>query len=253
MRYIFEFKLKDSTKMNCITNGLNKTQAVAECINGSRRIFGKGDFNQRKFRLDQNTPYNVEAWKPGDNTGKVVYGGREYSLLIYNGKQVMNWQLAAAGVKSVYNQLVNSLGPNIPMVFIYDMSQVPQKRSSKGKAESILKDKKAMNELLNRAVKQAQEVPGLGPYLAYIPLLCSMVYDYVNKDYRAVPVGTIIGITAALLYLVSPVDLIPDFIPVVGQMDDAAVIAYVLKSVNNDLKEYQKWKTEQARIGGQVQ
>jgi uncharacterized membrane protein YkvA (DUF1232 family) len=38
-------------------------------------------------------------------------------------------------------------------------------------------------------------------------------------------------LTALLVYLVLPIDLVPDFIPVVGYADDAVVVALVLRSV----------------------
>lgn len=231
---------------------MNKSEAITSCINSSRRLFGKGDFNQRKFRLDQNTPYSVESWGANKASGRVSCGNKQYSLLMFNGKQVNNWTLEAAGVKSVYNQMTNSLG-QVPITFIYDLGQIPQKKSSKRKAELVVKDKKATTDLLNKAIRHAQEVPGLGPYVADIPLLCNMIYDYVKGLYREIPIGTIIGCTAALLYFVSPIDLIPDFIPVVGQVDDVAVLAYVLKAVHNDLQEYGKWKNSQTSQAHQAQ
>ncbi len=49
-----------------------------------------------------------------------------------------------------------------------------------------------------------------------------------------------VAIVGALGYLVLPVDLIPDFIPVIGWVDDAAVIASVLAFVRSQIKE-QHW------------
>lgn len=138
-------------------------------------------------------------------------------------------------------QVVSSLGA-VPVTFIYDLGQVPQKKSSKNKAQQVIKDQKETYALLSKAVTHAKEVPGLGPYLADIPLLCSMIYDYAKGQYREVPIGTIIGCTAALIYFVSPIDMIPDFIPVVGQLDDVGVLVYALKAVHQDLQEYNRWK-----------
>lgn len=46
---------------------------------------------------------------------------------------------------------------------------------------------------------------------------------------RAVPVGVRIWLGVLLVYLISPIDLIPDFIPVLGYADDALVVAIALR------------------------
>jgi uncharacterized membrane protein YkvA (DUF1232 family) len=46
----------------------------------------------------------------------------------------------------------------------------------------------------------------------------------------------------ALAYLISPADLISDFIPVLGQLDDAGVISLAWMLVRRDLKAYRAWR-----------
>ena len=70
----------------------------------------------------------------------------------------------------------------------------------------------------------------------------SMVKDYAGGAYREVPFGTIAAIVAALAYVLSPIDAIPDFIPVVGYLDDAAVLALCLKLVGGDVDDYRRWR-----------
>ncbi len=73
-----------------------------------------------------------------------------------------------------------------------------------------------------------------------------MVRDYASRKYTEVPIRTIAAIGGALLYFISPIDLIPDFIPVLGLTDDAAVLALCLKMCRDDVLEYRKWKSQTA-------
>ena len=77
-----------------------------------------------------------------------------------------------------------------------------------------------------------------------IKLLFSIIKDYANGTYREIPWTTIAGIIGTLIYIFSPIDLIPDFIPIFGLMDDAAVLAVCLAAIGMDLKKYEAWKSE---------
>jgi uncharacterized membrane protein YkvA (DUF1232 family) len=78
-----------------------------------------------------------------------------------------------------------------------------------------------------------------------IGLLFSLVKDYLNGSYKSVPWTAIAGIVGALLYVFSPIDLIPDIIPVLGLTDDAAVVGLCLAGLAADLKTYSNWKKVQ--------
>ncbi|HWQ41187.1 MAG TPA: YkvA family protein, partial [Desulfosporosinus sp.] len=61
-------------------------------------------------------------------------------------------------------------------------------------------------------------------------------------EYREVPWQTLVLITAGLIYLVSPVDAIPDFMPLIGFSDDFAVLSAVIISVGRDLEKFLAWE-----------
>ncbi len=82
----------------------------------------------------------------------------------------------------------------------------------------------------------------LGKFITEIKLLFTLIKDYVSGEYREIPWWTISAVVAALIYVLSPIDLIPDFIPIIGYIDDAAVVAACLKLIQNDLQKYQTWK-----------
>ena len=72
-------------------------------------------------------------------------------------------------------------------------------------------------------------------------LLFGLVKDWASGEYRDIPVGSIIAIIIALLYFVSPIDLLPDVIPGVGYTDDVAVIVLVFKQIDSDVEKYKTW------------
>ena len=82
----------------------------------------------------------------------------------------------------------------------------------------------------------------LGKFVEDFKLLIAVVRDYRRGMYRKIPFWTIAAIVGALLYVLNPLDLIPDFLPLVGQIDDAAVVAACLLMVRQDLHKYKKWK-----------
>lgn len=73
-------------------------------------------------------------------------------------------------------------------------------------------------------------------------LLLSLVKDYFTGAYREVPYWVIGAGAIALIYVLSPIDAIPDILPGVGFLDDAAVLATCLKLIESELKRYQQWK-----------
>ena len=82
----------------------------------------------------------------------------------------------------------------------------------------------------------------LWPYWEAVQTFFKMLGDYLNGSYREVPFATIAAIVGALAYLICPIDVILDFLPVVGFLDDAAVIALCLKRVRADIAAYRDLK-----------
>jgi uncharacterized membrane protein YkvA (DUF1232 family) len=69
-----------------------------------------------------------------------------------------------------------------------------------------------------------------------------MLRAWRNKNYAKLPRKTIIMALAAVIYFVDPFDLIPDWIPVIGYLDDAAVLGLVMVAIRSDLERFQEWE-----------
>lgn len=76
----------------------------------------------------------------------------------------------------------------------------------------------------------------------YIKLFFCMLKDFATRKYTEAPIGTIIAIVATLLYILNPFDIIPDFIPVAGYLDDASIIAICLKTIKDDIDKYKAYR-----------
>lgn len=110
-----------------------------------------------------------------------------------------------------------------------------QKNFKKKDFEKIMEEGENLNAKFKKEGK-------LKKYYEEFKLLFSLVKDYVNGSYREVPWNILASIGGTLLYVLSPVDLIPDFIPLVGYVDDAAVFAFCLNFIEKDLEAYRSWK-----------
>lgn len=77
-------------------------------------------------------------------------------------------------------------------------------------------------------------------------LLLSLVRDARRGSYQEIPVWTLSAAGFTLLYVLNPFDLIPDTLPLLGVLDDAAVVSACLSLLEQDLRDYQAWKRAQS-------
>lgn len=118
---------------------------------------------------------------------------------------------------------------------------------NKVKAEGYLQDPTKLQNLLLTAQRKAHvAIDSVGP-LAIVrdqsALMWRMVRSWQQGKYKVAPKGVLISAVAALIYFVVPFDFLPDFILGTGLFDDAAVLAFVLRSVQGDLKKFSDWET----------
>ena len=76
---------------------------------------------------------------------------------------------------------------------------------------------------------------------AKVKLFILMIRSYVKGEYRDVPLKSILLIFAGLIYFINPFDLIGDFIPGIGYVDDIGLILWILKSVEEDVLRFKEY------------
>jgi uncharacterized membrane protein YkvA (DUF1232 family) len=112
--------------------------------------------------------------------------------------------------------------------------------------------KKMTDKEVKKVVDKSEEIKKkftiYGPLKRFIEdakLLIALVKDYWRKSYRQTPFGVIGAIVFSLIYVFNPFDLVPDVLPILGQVDDASVITACLMLIDRDLSKYRKWRDEQ--------
>jgi uncharacterized membrane protein YkvA (DUF1232 family) len=73
-------------------------------------------------------------------------------------------------------------------------------------------------------------------------LLFPLIEDYWKGNYRDVSFKSIVIFVGTLIYIVSPIDLIPDYLIGLGQIDDVALLGFSLYFLEKELRKYKEWK-----------
>ena len=109
-------------------------------------------------------------------------------------------------------------------------------------AEEVIQNPSKVDEILLQLEDKLKEVPAIGSTLADLPLMISMVKAWIKKEYTEVSPKVIACLVGAIIYLLKKKDLISDSIPIVGIVDDIAVLGLALKLSEPELKAYAEWR-----------
>ncbi|WP_455887260.1 YkvA family protein [Pseudomonas rustica] len=91
----------------------------------------------------------------------------------------------------------------------------------------------------------ARKGPRIGQLREDVKMLQSLCLAWWRGEYRAISPKALVTIVAGLLYFVSPIDAIPDWLLGVGFLDDIAVLGWVLKTVADELARFKAWRDSQ--------
>lgn len=110
-------------------------------------------------------------------------------------------------------------------------------------AEEYAKDERRVFALLEEAQRKADRYQQqLDKALEGLQAFLRLIGAWLRGRYRVVPWRTVVLCIAAVIYFVNPFDLIPDFLPMLGFLDDAGVVAFVLQSIRRDIDDFLEWE-----------
>ena len=106
--------------------------------------------------------------------------------------------------------------------------------------EIVLENEEAINKKFSGANT-------LSKYKELGKVMIGMLKDLKNGVYPEMPWFTIATVVLALLYVLNPFDVIPDFIPGLGYIDDLSVLAIGTGWIESDLHKYLDWKIKEGK------
>lgn len=100
--------------------------------------------------------------------------------------------------------------------------------------------------LLSVARKRDKLGNGFAELANQLKLLQALCLAWWRGEYRAIDSRALLAVVAALLYFVTPLDAIPDWLFGVGLVDDLAVLAWVMRTWQAELAAFEQWRAAQA-------
>jgi uncharacterized membrane protein YkvA (DUF1232 family) len=113
------------------------------------------------------------------------------------------------------------------------------------RARRILKDPDALIGLAQKAERKAARLSS--GMLSQLKTCVRLIRAYAKGDYKQVSWESMVVLVGAVLYVASPIDLIPDAIPVAGILDDATVLSFALRMVHEEVQEFLAWEKATGR------
>lgn len=113
------------------------------------------------------------------------------------------------------------------------------------KAPRIAKNANGLLTLLRNALQKTQKM-GVGGVFDVIrekvTLLGNLIKAYATGEYRQIELPNLLKIIAGFIYFISPIDIIPDFLPYIGLTDDVALLMFIINSIDGELNKFEQWK-----------
>ena len=112
-------------------------------------------------------------------------------------------------------------------------------------AGKLLTQEKKLSELATEALEKVKDNGGLKKIgleaVNRVQLTANMIYHYAAGNYMHISPKSIVIIIAVLLYFIMPIDLLPDFIPGVGFLDDITLLGWVFSTLSKEIAEFEIW------------
>jgi len=117
--------------------------------------------------------------------------------------------------------------------------------SALARAKSFARDPKALRDLFHEAMRKTGSIPKkpFAELWGYFQAMLRLIRAYYRGEYRAISVTNLVMIVGAIIYVLNPWDLIPDWLPGLGFVDDATILAFAVQKTREALDDFTSWES----------
>ena len=122
------------------------------------------------------------------------------------------------------------------------------KRANIG-AVRYARNSKSLFNLIRDALNKSGGLSGknIAAFREQLSIVTRLLKAYASGEYRQLPWKTLIRIIAVLIYFVSPIDILPDFLPIIGLTDDIALMLWLFSGMGDDIEKFRQWEVGATR------
>lgn len=115
------------------------------------------------------------------------------------------------------------------------------------KAESIANNNKLAGKIIDKAFEKVGQTTGRFVEMQQQSMaILRLLKAWYAREYTQVSTKSVVSLLASVIYIVNPIDIFPDVIPVIGRLDDKLVLGYFIKKLNDEIQKFMAWEELQA-------
>lgn len=111
------------------------------------------------------------------------------------------------------------------------------------KAESIANNNKLAGKIIDKAFVKIGEASGRFVDMQHQSMaILRLLKAWYAREYTQVSAKSVVSLLASAIYIVNPIDIFPDIIPIIGRIDDKLVLGFFIKKLNDEIQKFMAWE-----------
>ena len=120
------------------------------------------------------------------------------------------------------------------------------------KAKRMINEQSQVKELIWQVSQKLQNINSrnkqINELMEHVQLFLRMIKRSLAGEYSAFSHKTLLSLVFGLLYFVTPMDVVPDFIPLLGFSDDLSIVYFIIKNFKSDIEAFKVWELNQESV-----